>query len=408
MVAPSEKAASSTELGPRELPMDPIASFDVLTAGRIRFGSGVAAELPSICASLGKRPLVVLGSDPSRYAVLRSELADRGLDVAHFSVVGEPTTRIAEEAVDRAREHAADLIVGLGGGSVLDTGKAVAALLTNGGSPLDYLEVIGAGRAIVKPSLPYIAVPTTSGTGAEVTKNAVLKSEEHGVKVSLRSDSMVPRVALVDPLLTLTAPPEVTASTGLDALTQVLEPYVSHAHSPFTDALCREGLVRGARSLRRAFDDGSDPVARSDMALVSLFGGLALANAKLGAVHGFAGPLGGMIAAPHGALCASLLPWAIEVNVRALRERAPRSAALRRFDEVGRLLTGREDADAEDAIAWTMETARSLAIEPLRSYGLGAERVEEAVEKAARSSSMKGNPIELSPVELREILEKAR
>lgn len=385
-----------------------IAAFEITTAGRIRFGEGVVGELPSICASHGSRVLLLTGSDPARHAALRTALEVKGLSTEVFPVVGEPTTAMAEEAVELAKALDVDVVVGLGGGSVLDTGKAVAALVTNGGEPLDYLEVIGAGRAITQASLPYIAVPTTAGTGAEVTKNAVLKSEEHGVKVSLRAASMLPTVALVDPLLTLSAPPEVTASTGLDALTQVLEPYVSHAHTPFTDAICREGLLRGARALRRAYEQGDDREARSEMALVSLFGGLALANAKLGAVHGFAGPLGGMTPAPHGALCASLLPWTIEMNVRALRARDADSEALRRFDEVGRLLTGRPDADARDAVEWTAQIAKALSIRPLRDYGLDASRIEEAADKAARSSSMKGNPIVLTSEELREILEKAR
>lgn len=204
--------------------------------------------------------------------------------------------------------------------------------MANGGDPLDYAEVIGHGRPLERRSLPLIAIPTTAGTGAEVTRNAVIGSPEHRVKVSLRSPLMLPEVAIVDPELTRDLPPALTASTGLDALTQLIEPLVSCRTNPLTDALCRSGIQRAARSLRRAVEHGEDLVAREDMSLASLFSGLALANAALGAVHGLTGPLGGMFEASHGALCASLLPAVMEANVRALRHRAgtPRPAALQR------------------------------------------------------------------------------
>jgi alcohol dehydrogenase class IV len=231
-------------------------------------------------------------------------------------------------------------VIGLGGGSVLDAAKAIAALMTNGGHPLDYLEVVGRGQALRVPAAAMIAIPTTAGTGTEVTRNAVLGSPEHHVKVSLRSPLMLPRLALVDPELTYDLPPALTASTGLDALTQLLEPFVSHQGNPMTDALCREGLRRAAQALPRVFANGQDRAAREDMALASLFGGLALANAKLGAVHGLAAPIGGMFPAPHGAVCAALLPHVMAINVRALRDRQPDAEALRRYDQAAQLLTG--------------------------------------------------------------------
>src|SRR5207245_11298164 len=210
---------------------------------------------------------------------------------------------------------------------------------------LDYLEVIGQGRALENASTPFIAMPTTAGTGSEVTRNAVLASPRHRVKVSLRSPFLLPKIALVDPELTYDLPPSITASTGLDALTQLIEPYVSSRANPMTDAVCVDGLRRVARSLRVAFEAGRNAAAaREDMAVASLFGGLALANAGLGAVHGFAGPIGGMFPAPHGAVCAALLPDTMEVNLRALRRRAPESETLRRFDEIARILTGRPEA----------------------------------------------------------------
>jgi alcohol dehydrogenase class IV len=380
--------------------------FEFAAAAQIVFGRGSVSELAERVAGLGCRPLVVTGSDPSRTGA-PDHLAARGLGVTSFRITAEPTTGVASEGVARAREGACDVVVGIGGGSVLDGAKAIAALLTNGGEPLDYLEVIGAGRKIEKPSAPFVAVPTTAGTGSEVTRNAVLASPEHRVKVSLRSVSMLPRLALLDPVLTVSVPKAVTASTGLDALTQVLEPFVSNRANPVTDALCRDGLVRAARSLRRACEDGSDLDAREDMALASLYGGMALANARLGAVHGFAGPLGGMIAAPHGALCARLLPFVIAANVRALRERAPESPALERYAEVARIVTGRPDAAAEDGAAWALELVEALSVPDLASYGLGVGDLADAVARARRASSMRGNPVELTEGELGRILDQA-
>lgn len=350
---------------------------------------------------------MVTGREPARHAQLLDGLRAASVQVETFAVAREPTVELASEGVARARAFGADLVIGIGGGSALDAGKAMAALLTNEGDPLDFLEVIGRGQPLARDPAPYLAVPTTSGTGAEVTKNAVLKSQAHGVKVSLRSDRMLPDLALVDPDLTLTVPPAVTASTGLDALTQVLEPFVSHLRNPLTDGICREGMKRAARSLQRAYEDGQDVDARRDMALTSLFGGLALANAKLGAVHGFAGPLGGMFPSPHGAVCARLLPLVIEANVRALRTRGADPEALERYDEIGRILTGQPDARAEDAIRWTREIVDALRIPSLSSYGMGPEHLDTVIDKSRRSSSMKGNPIELEREELVHILERA-
>jgi alcohol dehydrogenase class IV len=290
---------------------------------------------------------------------------------------------------------------------VIDTGKAVAALLTNSGDPLDYLEVIGRGQPLTQASAPYIAIPTTAGTGAEVTHNAVLASPEHRVKVSLRSPLMLPDVALVDPELSCCLPPDVTAYTGLDALTQVIEPFVSGKANPITDALCREGITRAARSLRRAFENGEDHPAREDMALASLFGGLALANAALGAVHGFAGPFGGMFDAPHGAICAALLPHVMAINVQALQARQPDGEALRRYDEVARLLTGNSAATARDGVAWIATLCAALRVPALASYGLARADFDDLITKAAAASSMKGNPVALTPNEMRTILERA-
>ena len=375
--------------------------FEFATAGRIVAGQGRAAELPEVLAGLGTRVLVCTGADPARHAEL---LAEPGMPAAMFAVAGEPTVDVAQAGVAAAREHGADVVAAIGGGSVIDTGKAVAMLLGNGGGPLDYLEVVGSGRKITKPSAPLVAVPTTAGTGAEVTANAVLAVPAHGLKASLRSPLMIPRVALVDPGLTVSCPPAVTAASGMDALTQCLEPYVSIRATPLTDGLAREGLRRAAAGLRAAFADGTDLAARSEMAMCSLLGGMALANAKLGAVHGLAGVIGGTAAVPHGVACAALLAPVIEANVRALRQAPDGRAALDRYTEVAGILTGDPAAAVEDGIAWIRDTVGLLEIPRLAAFRLSTQDAGDVAAKAAGSSSMQGNPVVLSDDDLRTIL----
>ena len=379
-------------------------AFEFTTAGRIMAGAGRAAELPEVLAGLGSRVLVCTGADPVRHSGL---LAGLGSPAAVFPVAGEPTVELARAGTAAAREHGADVVVAIGGGSVIDLGKAVAMLLGNGGDPLDYLEVIGAGQKITRPSVPLLAVPTTAGTGAEVTANAVLASPAHGVKASLRSPLMIPRVALVDPQLTVSCPPPVTAASGLDALTQCLEPFVSVRANPLTDGLAREGLRRAAAGLRAAYADGRDLGARSDMAMCSLLGGMALANAKLGAVHGLAGVIGGTADVPHGVACAALLTPVIEANVKALRSGPPGQPALDRYTEAARLLTGQPAATIEDGLAWIRETVTQLAVPGLAAFGVRPEQADEIAAKAAKSSSMQGNPIALSDSDLRAIVLRA-
>lgn len=381
--------------------------FEFTTATQIIFGPHTVNEVAPLAAGWGRRVLLVTGATPERAAPLMEQLQKQGVEVVTFSLSGEPTTAIVSVGAQRAREARCDLVIGLGGGSVLDAGKAIAALLTNGGEPLDYLEVIGRGQTITRPAAPYIAIPTTAGTGSEVTKNAVLASPEHRVKASMRSPFMLPRLAVVDPTLTHTAPPSVTASAGLDALTQLIEPYLSNKANPMTDALCREGMRRVARSLRRAYQNGDDAEAREDMALASLFGGMALANAALGAVHGLASPLGGLYAAPHGMICARLLPYVMDANVRALRSRQPTSPALERCTEIAYLLTGNPSASAEDGVAWVEALCADLNVPPLSQWGVRREDFPAVIGAAQKASSMKGNPIALSDKELAEILERA-
>jgi alcohol dehydrogenase class IV len=381
--------------------------FEFATAARIIFGPGTLSDIGAIASKMGSRALVVTGRSPSRAQPLFDLLDKQGIGCECFTISAEPTVEVARAGTERARKTGCEFIIGIGGGSVLDTGKAIAALLTNGGDPLDYLEVIGRGQPITKPAAPYIAIPTTAGTGAEVTMNAVLASAEHRQKVSLRSPLMLPRVALVDPALTLDLPPAITAATGMDALTQCLEPYVSNKANPMTDSLAREGMTRAARSLRRVYEHGDDSDAREDMAITSLFGGLSLANAKLGAVHGFAGVLGGMFPAPHGAICARLLPPVMAVNVRALKQRQPESDALRRYDEIAQILTGSPKAKSDDGVVWAQEMGEALQIPPLATYGVSPADFPILIEKSASASSMQGNPIKLTPDELQEILTHA-
>lgn len=380
-----------------------MGAFDLAVPRRVLFGPGRAGELADLLPALGRRVLLCAGRDPSRALSLLGDVEP----VAVVSVPREPTVELVRAATREARDAGVDVVLAVGGGSVLDTGKAVAALLGNGTDPLDHLEVVGRGLPVGRPALPCVAVPTTAGTGAEVTANAVLASPEHGLKASIRSPHLLAAVALVDPLLTLSCPPEVTASSGLDALTQCLEPYVSPQANPATDAVAAAGLRRGARALRTAYEDGGDRVAREEMALCSLFGGVALANAKLGAVHGVAGVVGGMVDAPHGAVCAALLAPVVEANVRALREREPGSPALGRHAEVARLLTGRDDAAVEDAVDWVRETVAALGVPPLGAVGLRPAQHAEVAAKAARSSSMRGNPVPLTDDDLLAVLRAA-
>lgn len=381
--------------------------FEFATAARVVFGPGAIKEVGGQARAVGTCALVVTGKTASRAEGLRAGLAAAGVSSTVFALAGEPTTTEVVEGLGMARREKCDLVIGFGGGSAIDAAKAISALLTNPGELLDYLEVVGKAQPLLRPSAPCIAVPTTAGAGAEVTRNAVLASPSHRVKASLRSPLMLPRLALVDSELTWSLPAAITASTGLDALTQLIEPYVSSRANPLVDALCAEGMGRVARSLRRACEHGHDPVAREDMSLASLFGGLALANAGLGAVHGFAAPLGGMFPAPHGAVCAALLAPAMEVNFRVLRRREPDGPGVRRYHAVGRFLTGAGSAGAEDGARWVREVCTELSIPPLRSYGVRAEDLAAVSEKAAAASSMKANPVGLAPEERLEILQMA-
>ena len=381
--------------------------FEITSPAKIVFGPGVLRETGALAYVYGTRALVVTGRTAQRAEPMRQILREHGVTGIVFAVDGEPEISTVERGVTLARTEGCEMTIGLGGGSVLDTAKAIAAMLTNDGELLDYVEIIGRCKPLTKRSAPFIAIPTTAGTGSEVTRNAVLSSPEHELKISLRSPLMLARVAIVDPELSYDLPPALTACTGLDALTQLIEPYVCLRTNPLIDGVCVEGLRRAARSLRAVFADGRDKSAREDMAVASLHGGLALANAGLGAVHGLAGPIGGMFPAPHGAVCAALLPHVMAANIRALRGREPRNSVLVRYDEIARLLTGKPAAPVDAGVDWVRELVSDLQIPALSAYGIGPKHVPDLVAKAANASSMKTNPIALTAEELAAALSRA-
>jgi len=381
-------------------------NFQFSTAANILFGSGRINDVSFILEQTGTHPFFVTGKNMQRAEPVLEKLRKQDRKLTVFSVEAEPTIEKIVEGAGIAVENHCDVVVGMGGGSVIDGAKAIAALIKNQDDIMTYLEVIGLGKTLRNEPAPWIAIPTTAGTGAEVTKNAVLTSREHGVKVSLRHPGMLPRFAVIDPDLTLSMPPHLTAATGLDAFTQVLEPYVSIHANPLTDALCCEALGRAAASLPKAYRDGGDRGAREDLCAVSLFGGLALANAKLGAVHGFAAAIGGMFDIPHGMVCARLLPIVTAANINALQH-IHDVEFLNRYRTVARLLTGDFQADAIDGVQWIQDLCQTFQIPKLSRYGITEKHFTEVITRTEKTSSIKGNPVQLKREELFGILEKA-
>jgi alcohol dehydrogenase class IV len=379
--------------------------FEFALPSRIVFGAGVSKDIGPRAKSMGTRAFLAVDPRVGSAEEMIGLVNGSGVATVSFPVTGEPTTGSVTEAVRTALAQKCDMAVGIGGGSALDTAKAVAALLTNASGLMEYLEVVGRGRPLSLPAAPWMAVPTTAGTGAEATGNAVLASVEHRVKVSLRHPSMLPRLALIDPELTLSVPPDVTASSGLDALTQLIEPFVCNQSNAMVDVLCREGIAMAGTSLLRAYQNGKDLQARQDMSLAALYSGSALANAGLGAVHGMAGPLGGVVSIPHGTACARLLPCVMEMNVKVLRNRLPDSPALVRYHETARLFCGNPKASIDDGIETIRILVKTMQVPRLSSFGFSRASFPELIEKAKKASSMKGNPVLLTDGELMEILE---
>ncbi len=375
--------------------------FEFFGVGRIIFGCGQFARLAEVAAPLGRRAMIIFNGGEELAERAGSLLAGARVETTRFRQRGEPTVADVDMATQAAREKNVDLVIGLGGGSAMDAAKAVAALLTNGGSALDYMEVVGKGQKITKASAPWIAIPSTAGTGAEVTRNAVIGAPERKFKASIRGEQLLPRIALVDPELGVSVPPDVTARSGMDALCQLIESYTSRGAQPMTDALALQGIPLAARSLRRAYQNGADLEAREEMAMAALFSGITLTNAGLGAVHGFAAPLGANFPAPHGTICAALLPHVMQANVAALRAESDSHPILARYAAVGRALgagvasTTNEQA-IERAIQATTELARDLKIPGLREFGIGESDIDRMVQLAKKASSMRYNPVELT------------
>lgn len=388
-------------------------AFEFVTTPAVHFGEGVLSKLGEQAARFGRRAWLVTGSGAlERAGVLQralDSLAAAGVLVERQSVAGEPDTRTVDEGARAARATGCDLVIGLGGGSVLDTAKAVACLAANGGEALDYLEVVGRGRTITRPPLPLVAVPTTAGTGSEATRNAVIADPASGTKASIRHESLLPRVALLDPALTHELPPDVTARTGLDALAQLIEPYVSKRDHPMIDVLALEGIRRAGAALPRAY--GGEPAARADLMLAAWWSGLALSHCGLGASHALAGPLGGSFPAPHGFAVAATLAPVMEANLRAADRDPAGGVVVRRYADVARALgEGGYDSDralAQAGVARVAALCEALRVPKLAAFGVTRTAIPDLVARARRTSSMKANPVELSDAELAGILERS-
>ena len=378
--------------------------FEFLTANHVIFGAGTLKEAGKVAKEWGRKALVITGANPARAEGLLAILHESHISTHELSVSGEPTVELVVKGVKQAREWGADMVIGIGGGSAIDTAKAIAGLIPNEHPVSAYLEIVGKGLPLELPALPWIAIPTTAGTGAEVTKNAVLSVPSHKLKVSLRSVHLLAPVVLIDPELALGMPSAITAATGMDALSQLIEPYVSLRANPMTDALCGAGIVKVVGALPSACENSNSLEARTDLALGALWSGMALTNAGLGAVHGFASPLGGLLGAPHGVLCGAMLAPVTRGNIAALRERG---LDCSRYVQVARWLTGNSAALAEDGADFLSGLATRLGIPGLASLGLTEELIPDVVEKSLQASSMKANPVALRPDELAAVLRAA-
>lgn len=379
-----------------------VTPFNILTPGNIRFGRGQARSAAPWLAQYDAPVLLVHGATKSRAQFLLSELTALHLQVSTFAIANEPTLDDIERGVRLARERGVGAVVSIGGGAVIDAGKAIATLVPASGPAINYLEVVGTGRILEASPLPFVAIPTTSGTGAEVTKNAVINVPQQQRKVSLRDDRMLPQLAIVDPALTDNAPRAVTLGSGLDALTQVIEPWLCTRATPFTDALCREAIPRGIAALKTLMEKECAD-SRDELAWVSLCGGLALANAGLGVVHGLAGPLGGLSDASHGALCGCLLPFGLELN----ESQVTNPALRQRFLDVRQWIAAGLGVSPDDAWQSLREWSQRSGLGNLRDLGVPREALEPAALAASSSSSMKANPVTLESEQLLEMLEAA-
>jgi alcohol dehydrogenase len=389
------------------------APFELGRIPRIAFGAGARQRVPGLAAGYGSRVLLVTGAHSLRASVhgraLHDGFAAAGLDVHTVVVAGEPSPALVDDAVRAHRARGIDVVVGIGGGSALDAAKAIAALLPGGRPVMDHLEEVGRGIAYQGPTTPTIAVPTTAGTGSEATRNAVLSEPGvSGFKRSFRHEALVPEWAVVDPDLLATCPPALIAADGMDALTQLLESYVSLRAGPFTDALAQQGLAAARDGLLPWYEGAGDArESRTRMAYAALLSGITLAHAGLGVVHGLSSPLGAWFPIPHGVACGTLLAAATAANVRALRARDPRGAALPRLARAWAILADAEAPPPHDAperlaallAAWT----ERLELPRLGAFGVGGGDVDRIVQ-AGRGGGTRTNPIALEDAEVAGIL----
>ncbi|OCX64616.1 alcohol dehydrogenase [Thioclava sp. SK-1] len=374
--------------------------FDFLTATKIAFGRGQIAAASAQIAAMGHRVLFVHGQNPERSEEIRAQLQHLGCDVLAHPVAGEPTLADIEAGLRIAGDR--QVVVAMGGGAVIDAGKALAAMIPAPRPLMDHLEVVGKGLPLDRDPLPFVAIPTTAGTGAEVTRNAVIGVPEHQRKVSLRDPRMLPRLAVVDPSLTDGCPRHITLASGLDAITQVIEPYLSTKANPFTDALCRDAIPRGLAAIKSLMQ-ADTPDARDEMAWVSLCGGITLANSGLGAVHGLAGPLGGSTGATHGAICGALLPHILRLNQQ-------KGANTARCDQIAAWIAAEfapQAADMNTACDALADWAWDAGLPGLDTQGISAQAMQQAAAAAAQSSSMKANPVPLTQADLMSAMQAA-
>ena len=376
--------------------------FSLLSAGEIRFGRGQIKTVAAWITPQAQRVLLVHGSTLARAQAFYQQLQNAGLHISTFAVATEPCLADIQNGVNFARQAGVELVVSVGGGAVIDAGKAIAALIPAEGDLIDYLEVVGNGKQLTSSPLPFVAIPTTAGTGAEVTKNAVINVPEHQRKVSLRDNRMLPNLAVVDPSLTDNSPRSVTLASGLDALTQVIEPYLCTRANAFTDAICRDAIPRAIRALVALIAEES-PQQRDEMAWVSLSGGLALANSGLGVIHGLAGPLGGLCSAAHGALCGTLLPYGLELHDKTVTSPKIRQ----RLDEIRHWLADSLQVPPAQAFTALRDWSRSSGLGSLQELGVPENSLVQAAEAASNASSMKANPVTLDQSQLLNLLQQA-
>lgn len=403
-------------------------NFTFFSPAKIVFGAGIskniADHIPQPASRDKKRSedgghsrrtrgkvLLITGKDTSRAKSIIDSLNSSETDHELMVQSGEPSISEIVKGVEMAIRDGIDSVIAIGGGSVIDAGKAIAALTTNRHHIMHYLEIIGKGSPLTEKSLPMVAIPTTSGTGAETTCNAVLSSPEHHIKVSLRGHLMYPDVALIDPELSMSMSAQMTASTGMDALTQLIESFTSRFATPVTDALCREGLSKISGSFKKCYDEPDNIEARGEMSLAAMLSGITLSNAKLGAVHGIAGPMGGMVNAPHGLICARLLGSVITANIVMVKEQlkwaGQKESALKslmKYQEVARILTGNPDAEPDDASYYINEIAQYMHIRDIAFPEVDSKQIDLVTRQSEKSSSMKGNPVALSSDQIKNII----